>query len=548
MTSAPTPPPAPITDLDVERVAEFCDRLEDYGYSFSLLVAAGAAPVLERACGFADHSTRRPMTADTPLAVASLAKQFTATAVLKLASEGTLPLSTPLADVLPDAPGTFAGITVDHLLAHTSGIVDDYDLYAKTPDLPQAAWLQRLFARPLDGRPGEAWRYSNDGYSLLALLVEHASGRPFRRYVHDALFGPVGMPRTGFALEPHLRERAVAWGGEEPSSWFLDRWAGGLGASDIWSTPRDLWAWDTAMRTDTLLPPEWRAKLFEPQIEVFSGFHYARGWWVRRSERGTRIVFHSGREEDGFSAWYVRFVDEGVTAIFASNQSVEVHPLREAFFGGVLSNVEKLLFGGGHVVLPAPVTSSPDPPGVELAGCYDLADGSTLTVRDRSPWLEVTPSGQSAFELLMPETVDAAARHALRRMTTSTERLVDSLAHGDEAPFVAAVGERDDLYVMPVPELGPYRVLGTYPLRVTISGAVTGVTYVETSTGLHRFQWSDQTLSRHYVNHAPVLPLFRPVSATEWCNWQPFLEGGGRLDLGSPRWSRSDACAGRAPG
>jgi CubicO group peptidase (beta-lactamase class C family) len=85
------------------------------------------------------------------------------------------------------------------LLSHTGGIADDYSLYPRWREFGRDEFLRLVLARPLAEEPGAKWRYSNDGYAMLARIVELASGRPFQQYMRQEVFAPAGLKRTGFA-------------------------------------------------------------------------------------------------------------------------------------------------------------------------------------------------------------------------------------------------------------------------------------------------------------------------------------------------------------
>ncbi len=253
-----TPAPA---DQSIVAMDVWLQRFSDYGYSISILSARDGKVVLNRAYG-------PGLTTRSVFETASLAKQFTATAVLKLAQDGRLSLSDPVTRFFPEAPAAFADVTVDHLLAHTSGIRDDYGLYAAEPDLSRDAFRARILARPLGSRPGEEWDYSNDGYALLAMIIEKASGEPYTDYLRRILFQPAGLKDTGFMGDDRwlAARRPVPFGGTNPPYARTSRWVSCLGPACIVTNPSDLFRWETAVEQGRVLSPAMRAKLTEPQI------------------------------------------------------------------------------------------------------------------------------------------------------------------------------------------------------------------------------------------------------------------------------------------
>ena len=148
--------------------------------------------VLERAAGWAHRAHRVPMTVDTRLAIASGSKGFTALVVLSLAADGTLPLATAARELLGgDLPLVDDRVTVEHLLAHRSGIgdyldekagnpIDDYVMPVPVHTLVDSNdYLPVLDGHPQAFAPGERFAYNNAGFVVLAILAERASGTAF---------------------------------------------------------------------------------------------------------------------------------------------------------------------------------------------------------------------------------------------------------------------------------------------------------------------------------------------------------------------------------
>src|SRR5690606_1475117 len=122
-------------------------------------------------------------------------------------------------------------------------------------------------------------------------------------------------------------------GGVRPEGPRVASWGFGLGGSDVVSSPGDLFRWVRALRDGRILPDHWRSRLDEPVIPVFAGLDYGRGWWFRNVDLAGRRrlnIWHSGQEDDGFSAWLNRYPAEDLVTIFLTNQGYEGQPLREA--------------------------------------------------------------------------------------------------------------------------------------------------------------------------------------------------------------------------
>src|SRR5437868_5191604 len=187
-----------------------CSRPEPMtGAQMDALFAAYSAPgapgaavlvvhdttVTIRTYGIADVATGAPVTAESDFRLASLTKQFTATAILILAHDGQLSIEDPVTDRIVGMRDYAHGIQLQHLLTHTSGIWDYEDFVPDTMPPVHDADVPGLVARAdsLYFRPGSKYQYSNSGFALLALTVERASGKPFATFLHDRIFAPLGM-------------------------------------------------------------------------------------------------------------------------------------------------------------------------------------------------------------------------------------------------------------------------------------------------------------------------------------------------------------------
>ena len=289
----------------------------------SVLVLEGGDAVFQRSYGLADLEAGVTSSPTTNYRLASVSKQFTATSVLLLVEDGVLTLDDRVRHWLPTLPVASEGITLRHLLSHTSGLVDYEDLLP--PDQARQihdADVLRLLEREdrLYFPAGSDYRYSNSGYALLALVVERASGQRFAAFLQARIFSPLGMTAT-LAREdegPPVTDRAFGY------TLVGDRWertdqsttSAVLGDGGIYSSITDLAKWDAAWYDDRLLSAPSRALAVQastatPEPDVA---HYGFGWRLQG-----RMQWHSG-ESIGFRNVLLRFPAQRLTIIVLSNR------------------------------------------------------------------------------------------------------------------------------------------------------------------------------------------------------------------------------------
>lgn len=298
----------------------------------SLLVMRGDDPVVMESWGYADLATRARAHSETNYRLASVTKQFTATAILLLAREGALSLDDRVSRLLPELPRATREVTIRHLLTHTSGIVD-YEELIPEDQVEQVRDADVLALLTKEDRllfePGTDYHYSNSGYALLALVVERASGLSFATFLRGRIFEPLGM-RNSVAFEQAVStvaNRAYGHSRDEAGEWRRDDQSvtsAVLGDGGIYTSIDDLIHWIRALDDDTLLPAEWRRLLVTPATETDrAGVAYGFGW--RIDPDGTR--WHTGSTR-GFRNVIVRDPSRELTVVVLTNRNEgDVHAI-----------------------------------------------------------------------------------------------------------------------------------------------------------------------------------------------------------------------------
>ena len=288
----------------------------------SLLVVRNGVPLVRRSWGFSDVEARVAATPETNYRLASVTKQFTAAAVLILLQDGKLSLNDSASKWLPSLPKAAGAITLRQLLTHTSGIIDYEGVVpAGTTTQLLDADVLRLIA-PHDStyfRPGTSYRYSNSAYALLALVVEHASGKSFATFLRERIFLPLGM-NASVAYEEGvsgISQRAFGYAkiGEAWTRKDQSLTSAVLGDGGIYSSVDDLAKWDAALYDSRLLNDESRRVAFAPQVQTDeAAVRYGFGWRITGE-----TLWHSG-ETSGFRNVIVRYPARRLTVVILTNR------------------------------------------------------------------------------------------------------------------------------------------------------------------------------------------------------------------------------------
>lgn len=278
------------------RSVEQVDRLaEDTGFSGVIRVDREGQPAFARAYGYAHRGAGILNTTGTRLAIASGVKGFTALTVISLVDEGRLALDTPAREVLgPDLPLIDSAVTVEHLLAHRSGIGDyldeeaghaatDYVMPIPVHRLDSTeAYVVVLDGHPQRSAPGDRFAYNNSGYVVLALIAERVMGQPFAELVDERVCRPAGMADTAFLRsdEP-VAGVALGYLREGLRTNVLHLPVLGSGDGGAVTTAADLAAFWTALLDGGIVPLPRVAEMLRPRSQA-PGLRasYGLGFWL----------------------------------------------------------------------------------------------------------------------------------------------------------------------------------------------------------------------------------------------------------------------------
>jgi CubicO group peptidase (beta-lactamase class C family) len=273
------------------------------GLSFALVEDGQVS--LTRGYGLADRAQQRPLTPQTPVALGSVTKPVTATAIMQLVEAGAVELDAPVTRYLPwftlDDPRS-AGITVRQILSHTAGIPASASLDGnQAPDdldrrVHALEWLK------LTSAPGERFEYANDGFNTAGLIVQVVSGMAYEQYVGEKILAPLGMTRSTFeparAAELGLAQGYVKRKGEllpQPTRLTKAYNPSGMLVSTAEDMSRFLAMLANGGQLDgtRIVSADSLAQMWTPAAHVADILDYGLGWFLSQQE-GQRAVLHTG--------------------------------------------------------------------------------------------------------------------------------------------------------------------------------------------------------------------------------------------------------------
>lgn len=356
-TPVPTEPPPPTTlqatatpaqpvtrtakDLKTELDTIMQKMAKSGNFSGSILVARNGEIIMSEGYGQADREKKILNTAQTRYRIGSITKQFTAMAILMLQELGKLNVQDPICNYMTDCPAAWKGVTLHHLLTHTSGIPNftefsDYNATKATPSSPEQT-IHRFTNKPLDFKPGEKWNYSNSNYVLLGKVIEQASGQSYEDFLRRYIFEPLKMNSTGY--DRNQPDLAVGYVDQTVSKADYHDMSIPYAAGALLSTVEDLYRWDQALYTEQLLPQKALDDMFTAHVSVSEehGLGYGYGWLISRAFNRF-MIFHGG-SIDGYTSLIERYPDDKVTVIVLTNQgnldpAMTSDMLKASIFGG----------------------------------------------------------------------------------------------------------------------------------------------------------------------------------------------------------------------
>jgi CubicO group peptidase (beta-lactamase class C family) len=289
--------------MNMKEIIESCNK-DNGRFNGAILMKSEDKVLVEQGYGYANRSEKLGNTTSTRFGIASGAKIFTAVAILQLVEKGLLELETPLGDCIDETvPPFHSGITVRHLLTHSSGIPDYFDEETMTEinayeelwtNLPMytitslQSFLPLFENKRMKFSPGERFSYSNSGYILLGLIVEQITGLRFQEYVELNIFNICGMHDSGYYRLDQLPARTAVGYIEEGDTWRSNIYSVPvIGGPDggVFTTVYDLEKFWSALMNHLLLSKSLTDIMLFPHQKENNYIYYGLGVWI--------LIFHN---------------------------------------------------------------------------------------------------------------------------------------------------------------------------------------------------------------------------------------------------------------
>jgi CubicO group peptidase (beta-lactamase class C family) len=337
--------------------------------------------VYKRGYGMADLDHNIRIDAATVFHAASLSKQFTAMAIMLLVKQGRLSLDDDVRTHLTELPDLGVRITVGHLLRHTSGLRDQWDLvtmagWRLSDDVVTRADVLRLVSRmkALNFSPGDQHLYSNTGFTLLAAIVERVSGQSLREFAQTNIFQPLGMARTVFRETHGLVVQRHAYGYKVGANGRFEVRMPNydlVGPTNLLTTVEDLARWDRNFDVKTVGGDQVLTQMQAPGT-LNNGEPVPYGLGLEVSEyKGLRVVEHDGRDA-GYRSHLIRFPDQRFAVACLCNLALPEDSLPRE----LVRRVAKIYLAGQLA----------DPPPPAALGNADLLTAQELAARAGAYW------------------------------------------------------------------------------------------------------------------------------------------------------------------
>ena len=294
--------------------------------SGGFLVAQNGKIIYENYSGYSDIQKKTPVTARTPLHIASISKVLTGLAILKLVENNKLDLNDRVEKYLKGFP--YKDVRIEDLLTHRSGLPnylsfsEDKKYWDMNKKMTNQDVLDVMMNKKPEAfaKPGKKFAYNNTNFVLLALIIEKITKMNYPEAMKYMVFDPIGMTDTfvmDFEKDSANVSKSYYYNGNE---WKYDHLDITYGDKNIYSTPKDLYKLDVAMYADEFLPKKLKEKAWKGYSYEKPGVkNYGLGVRLMEWENGNKILYHNGLWH-GNNSVYVRDFNHEATIIALGNR------------------------------------------------------------------------------------------------------------------------------------------------------------------------------------------------------------------------------------
>jgi CubicO group peptidase (beta-lactamase class C family) len=309
----------PASSQNISNIQLKIDSFEkELDFSGVVLIAKGDKILLHKGYGFTDKKKGIKKDENTAFQIASVTKAFTGLAIMKLAEQGKLSLQDFISKYFPNVPTSGTGITIHQLLIHQSGLPQKYKAVGNYN--PEDA-VKAIFKGKLEAMPGSKFIYSNDNYTLLALIIEKVVGKKWEDHIRETILKPLHMNQTYFWADQNNTGLSEAESKKRKQK--RDRDYGFLGATGIFSTAADLQKFLIGINSGRILSDTSTSILLGKYIKLKSIFpnstdHYAYGLF--KTEGDTNSFWARGNEGDWGASIAYYFPKTDISVIVLSDK------------------------------------------------------------------------------------------------------------------------------------------------------------------------------------------------------------------------------------
>lgn len=295
-------------------------------FNGSILVAKDGETILKKGYGYANFEWSIPNNPETKFYIGSLTKQFTSMLIMQLVEEQKLDLDAKISNYLPTFNKSIAdSITIFHLLTHTSGLMDytNEEFWEDSVKLfhTRDYILNNYCGKSLKFVSGTQFEYSNAGYFVLGVIIERITGKDFEEVLRERILIPLGMKNTGMFNPSKIVDESAT--GYIKSNDLMQRASyldlrNVFSAGGMYSTVEDLFIWDKALYSETLITSKYKDMLFKPYLS-----NYGFGWGILdyklgNSGKSIHVITHKGAVK-GYKSILFRITNNQHTIILLDN-------------------------------------------------------------------------------------------------------------------------------------------------------------------------------------------------------------------------------------